>query len=193
MNTRLIFIPAFIGLLMLAGCSSIKVVADQDPTVDWSHFKTYEYFGWAEDSDKILTRFDRERIEKAFGQEFASRGLEYVEEGGDLVVSLFIVVEDMKGSTATTTTSGSTYGYSGRYYGQGPGYGWGSGYSTTTVEEYNFQEGTLVCDVFDANKKELIWEGIGTGTVNEDPSKRDKTIPRSVAAIMKKFPVQTAE
>ena len=80
-------------------------------------------------------------------------------------------------------------GYYGGYYGYGPGYGWGGGHSTTTIQEYDYAVGTLVCDVFDAEKKVLIWEGIGTKTIVEDPAKREKTIPKSVQAIMAKFPV----
>jgi len=190
MKRSVIISLGFIGLLLLNACSGIKVVADVDPTIDWSKFSTYEYFGWAEESDKILTRFDKERIENAFGSEFSKRGLEYVEEGGDLIVTLFIVVEEKTSKTATTTSMGGGYGgYYGGYYGYGPGYGWGGGHSTTTIQEYDYRVGTLVCDIFDANLKELIWEGIGTKTITEDPAKREKNIPKSVQAIMTKFPV----
>ena len=128
-------------------------------------------------------------IEKAFGAEFSKRGLEYVQEGGDLIVTLFIVIEEKTSTTATTNQMGGGYGYYGRYYGYGPGYGWGGGYSTTTIDEYDYQVGTLVCDVFDAKKEVLVWEGIGTKTIAEDPAKREKTIPEAVQAIMSRFPV----
>lgn len=175
--------------IMLLSCSSVKVVSDYDKTVDFSKYETFEYYGWAEESDKILNRFDRDRIEQAFGEEFAARGLKYVEEGGDLIVTLFIVVEDKTQKTASTTHHGGG-GYYGGYYGYGPGYGWGPSYSTTTVSEYDYQVGTLVCDVFDAESKTLIWEGIGTGTVDENPNNRDKNIPKAVKAIMAQYPVQ---
>ena len=132
--------------------------------------------------------FDKERIEKSFGSEFSKRGLEYVKENGDLIVTLFIVVEEKRGATAHTTGTG---GYGG-YYGHGPRYGWGGGYSTTTIEEYDFQEGTLVCDVFDKKDEKLIWEGIGTGQINENHKNRDTRIPKTVQAIMSKFPVPPA-
>ena len=185
MKTRVINSLLLIVLLLLSACSGIKVVADADPTVDWSAFSTFEYYGWAEHSDELLNRFDKERIEKAFGSEFSKRGLEYVKENGDLIVTLFVVVEEKTTATATTTGTG---GYGG-YYGYGPRYGWGGGYSTTTIQEYDYQEGTLICDVFDAKKKLLIWEGIATKTVNEDPAKREKSIPKSIQALMSRFPV----
>jgi len=91
---------------------------------DWSEFKTLEYYGWAEESDKILTRFDKERIEKSFGEEFRQRGFTIVEDGGDMIVTLFIVVKQKTTQTATTSSMGGMYGgYYGGYYGYGPGYG----------------------------------------------------------------------
>ncbi len=173
--------------LLLVSCLGVKVTTDYDKTVDFSQYKTFEYYGWAEESDKILNRFDKERIEKSFGEEFAKRGLEYVEEGGDLIVTLFIVVEQKTQKTANTTNYG---GYYGGYYGYGPGYGWGPSYSTTTVSEYDYQVGTLVCDVYDAAEQKLIWEGIGTKTVDENPETRDKNIPKAIALLMQEFPVQ---
>jgi hypothetical protein len=173
--------------VLLSACSGIKVFVDYDKSLDFSQYKTYSYYGWAEESDKILNRFDRERIEQAFGAEFKKRGLEYAEEGGDMVVVLFIVVEQKTQKSASTTHQG---GYYGGYYGYGPGYGWGPSYSTTTISEYDYQVGTLVIDVFDAKEQKLIWEGIGTKTVDENPQTRDKNIPKAVSAIMAQFPVK---
>ncbi len=178
------------GFFLLNSCSSLKVYTDMDPTVDFSKYKSLEYYGWADESDKILTQLDKDRIEKAFGAEFRKRGIEIVESGGDLIGTLFIVVEKKKGATATTTSMGGAYGgYYGGFYGYGPGFGWGGGHSTTTIQEYDYSVGTLVCDVFDKADKKLIWEGIGTGEINENPKNRDTTIPKTVQAIMSKFPV----
>ena len=184
----------FLGVFLLNSCSGIKVISDTDPTVDWSQFSTLEYYGWAEESDKILTRFDKERIENAFGDEFKRRGYSFVEDNADLIVTLFIVVEQKTQTTATTTSMGGGYGgYYGGYYGYGPGYGWGGGHSTTSINEYDYAVGTLVCDVFDAKSETLLWEGIGTKTIDENPAKREKNIPKAVQAIMAKFPVHPTQ
>ena len=178
------------GLILLNSCSSLKVYSDVDSTVDFTKYKSLEYYGWADESDKLLTQLDKDRIENAFGEEFKKRGIDIVESGGDMIVTLFMVVEDKKTATATTTSMGGGYGgYYGGYYGAGPGYGWGGGHSTTTIQEYDYQVGTLVCDVFDKADEKLIWEGIGTGEINENPKNRDKNIPKTVHAIMSKFPV----
>ncbi len=87
-------------------------------------------------------------------------------------------------------------GYGG-YYGYGPGWGWGSGMgmsmSTTTVQEYNYTVGTLVIDVYDKEDEKLIWESIGTGTVNDNPQKRNKNRPKTIAQIMAQYPVKPIE
>jgi len=190
MKKSILIIAVFLGLVILNSCSSLKVYSDVDPTVNWTKYKTFEYYGWAEESDKILNNLDKDRIENAFGEEFKARGLEYVEKGGEMIVTLFIVVEQKKGATATTTSMGGGYGgYYGGYYGYGPGYGWGGGHSTTHIQEYDYAVGTLVCDVFDAKEEKLIWEGIGTKTIGENPQTREKNIPKVVKAIMSKFPV----
>lgn len=177
--------------LALSSCDSVKVTSDYDKTADFTKYKTFEYYGWAQESDKILNQLDKDRIEKAFGEEFKKRGMSYVESGGDLIVTLFIVVEQKTQQTATTSGMGGGYGgYYGGYYGYGPGYGWGGGYSTTTISEYDYNVGTLVCDVFDKSEEKLIWEGIGSGTVDDNPQSRDKNIPKAVEKIMYKYPVK---
>lgn len=179
-----------LAALILGGCSGIKVVSDFDPSVDFTQYKTFEYYGWIEGSDKLLNDLDKRRIENAFAAEFKARDLELVEEGGDLVVGLFVVTEQKTQTTAHTTGMGGMGGYGyGDYYGYGPGWGWGGGYSTTTYSEYDYVEGTLVCDIYDKAKEQLVWEGIGTGTVDQDPKTRDEGIPKAVAKIMEAYPV----
>ena len=191
MKKQILMIAGFSALLILNSCSGIKVVSDVDPTIDWSEYKTFEYYGWAEESDKILSPFDKDRIESSFGEEFDKRGLKYVESDGDLIVVLFVVVEKKTGQTATTTHMGGMGGgYYGDFYDYGPGFGWGGGHSTTNIQEYDYEMGTLVVDVFDAKEEKLIWEGIGTKTVDENPQTREKTLPKKVQAIMSKFPVR---
>jgi len=181
-----------LGVFILASCSSIKVTSDLDKTVDFNEYKTMEYWGWAKNSDQVLNRFEKERIEAAFGEEFKKRGLELVEKGqGDMIVSLFIVTEDKVQKTANTSHmgGGGYYGYA-DYYDYGPGWGWGGGHSTTTYNEYEYTVGTLAVSAYDAKKQQLIWEAAGQGTVDDDPQSQEKGIPKAVAKIMEAYPVQ---
>jgi len=181
-----------ITLLVFSSCSSVKFTSDYDGSVDFTQFKTLSYYGWQEESDKILTKFEKERIEKAFGEEFKKRGFTLADRDGDIIVSLFIVVDQKKGATAYTNHygGGGPYGYYGGY-GYGGGWGWGMGYSSTSYQEYDYYVGTLVCDVFDSKTKQLIWQGVVSGEIDDNPKTRERNTPRVVKELMKRYPVAT--
>jgi hypothetical protein len=185
-----IMIFSAISAFVAACSSSISVTSDYDQDYDFASVKTAEYYGWADNSDQIMTRFDKERIEKAFAEEFKSRGIEFVPKGqGDIIVSLYIVTEQKQETQATTTNMGGGYGYGG-YYGYGPGYGWGGGTSYTTVNTYDYTVGTLLVSVFDAQKEQLVWQSAGVGTVQENEKGREERIKRAVQYIMAKYPIK---
>ncbi len=179
-------------ILTLGACSSLKVTSDYDKEADFTKYKTFNYFGWQEDSDKILNRFDKERIEAAFRKEFEKRGITFTESGGDAIVSLFIVIDQKTQTTAYTNHYGGMYGAGYRGYGYG-GWGMGMGQSTTTYNESEYLVGTLVCDVFDAETKKLVWQSVGSGTVDDNPNNREKNIPKTVAKIMYEYPIKPTE
>ncbi|TAJ12553.1 DUF4136 domain-containing protein [Marinilabiliaceae bacterium JC017] len=189
---KLVF-ALFTLTVMLTGCSGIKTTYDYDRTIDFTAYQTFEYFGWDKGSDALIGDFDKQRIEKAFAEEFKKRDLHHIEKpgSGDLIVTLHIVTKKQTQRTASTTHVGMgyTYGY-GRYYGYGPGWGWGGGMSSTQIYEHDYTVGTLMCSVFDAQKKQLIWEGAATKTIDENPRMREKSIPYAVKALMRSFPIK---
>ena len=183
------FFIGIVALMTVASCSSIKITSDKDGDVDFDKHTTLSYYGWQEESDKILNRLEKERIEKAFGDEFRKRGFSLVERDGDIIVSLFIVVDQKRGATAYTNHygGGGPYGYYGGY-GYGAGWGWGMGYSSTTYNEYDYYVGTLVCDVFDSKTKRLIWQGVLSGEIDDNPKTRERNTPRAIKELMKRYP-----
>ncbi len=187
---------AFMGVLFvlpfLTGCASLNVTYDYDKNVDFNQYKTYQFYGWAKGSEKNINSLDRERVQDAFAKEFQKRGLTYVKDNGDLIVSLFFVTKEKTQTTANTTGLGAYGGYYGGYYGYGPHWGWGPGftYSTTTYTQHDYKEGTLIVDVFDAKAKKLIWEGIATDVIKEKPEGREERIKHAVAKIMENYPVK---
>ncbi|TLX74991.1 DUF4136 domain-containing protein [Labilibacter sediminis] len=170
--------------IAMASCSSVKVVTDQDKSVDFTQYKTYNFLGWQDDSDKMLSSFDKKRIKESFKKEMDARGMTYAEENGDIAITLFVVVDQQTSTTAYTDYYGRSYRGYRRYRG-----GWGHGYATTTYTEEDYLQGTLVVDVFDGDSKDQVWQGIAKSTIDENPSRREKTIPKKINALMKKFPV----
>ena len=171
--------------IIIVSCTSVKVVTDQDKSVDFSTYKTYNFLGWQENSDEILNDFDKRRIKDAFVKEFESRGMKFVKENGDVAVTLFIVVDKKTTTTAYTNFySGGAYRGYHRYGG-----GWGYGSATTTYSENDYLEGTLVIDVFDNQSKDQVWQGVAKSTVDKNIGRREKSIPNKISALMKKYPV----
>jgi hypothetical protein len=176
----------FVALLMTTVVFS-QVKSDYDKDTDFSKYKTYSFEGWEKDSDKILTDFDKKRITDALQSEFSARGVSLVESGGDAAITLYIVV-DKKTSTEAYTTFNGGYGYRGRWgWGMGPG----AVTANTTYSENDYEEGTLVVDMYDATGKKLIWQGVMTTDVQEKPEKREKSIPQKIKKLMKSYPVKS--
>ncbi len=174
-------------LVMTIGITNAqKVTGDYEKTTDFTKYKTYEFIGWQGDSDKVMNDFDKKRLRDAIQDEMRSRQFELVESGSDMAICLFVVVDKK-----TSTTAYSNY-YGGAGYGRGRRYGggWGGGYATTTYSENDYLQGTLVFDMYDTQTKDLLWQGVATGTVSEKPEKREKKIPKAVKKLMKKFPVE---
>lgn len=188
-------IPFYFVLIVfiLGSCNSIQVTYDYDKTVDFTKFKTASFHGWEKDSDKVLNPFDKQRIEQSVKSEFENRGIQYVKEGGELVVGLYIVTQKKTEQVANTTSMGGYAGWGyGGYYGMGPGWGWGAPMaSVTTVSNVDYTVGTLVIDVFSTADKKLIWEGRGTKTVGDsNPQSNEERVSKAVSAIMTDFPVK---
>lgn len=162
-----------------------KVTTDVDENVDFSKYKTYQFLGWQDDSDKILNDLDKKRMRDAFTAELESRGLKMVKSGADMAISLYLVITQETSTTAYTNYYGGT-GYGFRRGGRA----WVNGYSTTQYTENDYLEGTLVMDVLDSESKELVWQAVATKTVQENPKKREKSIPKTVKKLMKKFPIK---
>ncbi len=185
MKTKLTLIFALFLTVAFSSNLTAQVKSDYDKNADFTKYKTYSFLGWQKESDQQLNEFDKKRIYDSFKSEFSARGMEYVETGGDVSITFFIVVNAKTSTTAYTNYTGG-YGYSGRWgWGMGPG-----GYATTTYSESDYNEGTFVIDLYDNDTKSLVWQGILTKVVNEKPEKREKTIPKSVKKLMKKYPVK---
>jgi len=184
----LIKLTAVTFLMMVFSLTSISQVSyDYDKTVDFSKYKTYSFLGWQNDSDTLMNSLDKQTMLDAFKSQLESRGLQYVKEGGDMTLSLFLVIKEEKQLQAYTN-------YTGGYGMMRPwGYGYGGmvgGTANTTVSTVTYQEGTLVMDCYDEASKKLIFQGIYKGEVEAKAQKRDKTIPKHVAALLKNFPIQ---
>jgi hypothetical protein len=98
-----------------------------------------------------------------------------------MAIGYKVTTQDKVTYQTVSTGWGGGYGY--RWGG-----GWGVGTSTTYASEYT--EGTLIIGIFDTGRKELVWNGSGTGTIDPSasPERRDENIQEAVSKILKDFP-----
>jgi len=172
-------------LVFLYSCSTIHVTADYDKDVDFTAYKTFSLLNWRTDNSQLINDFDKERLEKAVINEMIARGYDYQQTGGDLAVSIFVILEDKTDYTSYNDYYGG-YGY---YYGTP----WGLGPARTTVSRYDYTQGTLIFNVFDAQQKKLVWQGTAVGEVDSNPQNREEGIPDAVAQVFMRYPVQKSE
>jgi hypothetical protein len=182
---------ALLLLIMLSGNMIIaQVKSEYDKTVDFTKFKTFTFKGWQKDSDKQIDDIDKKRVEDAFKAELGSRGLTRDDDHPDLSITLYIVIEE-KTSISSYDQYHGGLGYDGGR-GWGLGYkGMGTGSANTTFEEEDYKQGTLVIDFYDEQSKKLIYQGTFNSKINENSKKRDKSIPKNVGKLMKKYPVKS--
>ena len=167
--------------MAIASCSSIKVVADQEKKIDFTKYKTYSFLGWQNHSDENLSQEDKVLLRDAFTKEFEQRGMQKVNSAGDMEISLYIVISKetaVSGYNDYVAKHGS-YNYYSRGYASS-----NNNYSTQAK-----MVGTLIMNVYDSKSKDQVWQAIASKTVNENPKKREQTIPSTVRSIMRYFPV----
>lgn len=179
-----IVVGPLLFILFLTSCASVNVLSDYDRQTDFTAYKSYAFYKTGIDRAQI-SDLDKKRILRAIEAEMDSLGFVKSEEP-DLLVSIFTnerVEVDVYGP-AWGYGWGWGWGWPGYYspYYWGPGY-YGNNVSTRT-------EGSLYIDLIDAEKKELVWQGRGVGTLNNTKNieKKEKRIREFVSHIMRQFP-----
>lgn len=164
-------------IVVLAGCSSLTTSFDYNKSADFSKLKTYSFSEHAQSLPEIQ-QLDRDRILEAIDAEMAKRGFTK-SDTPDALVDVFVKTEEEISATATNTGGYGRWGY---------GYGWGGG--TTHIDYNKYTKGTLFINVIDMSVEEIVWQGRGTKTLNENasPERKEANIKSAVEAIFLKYP-----
>jgi hypothetical protein len=176
------FIPILVVAILLSSCSSIQVAADYDKEANFDNYKTFAFFKPGIDKAEI-NDLDKRRILRAIEAELMAKGM-IKSENPDMLVSMFTRSNQRVDvyNNAWGMNGWGWGGYGGWGWGPGMGMGGGSQVSTTT-------EGMLFIDLIDTNKKELIWQGSGTGyLVTKNVDKKEARIKEFVSKTMAQFP-----
>lgn len=184
-NVKL-FTLAALALVLLASCSSVRVVSDYDQQADFNTYRSYAFYKTGIDKAQI-SDLDKKRILRAIENELGSRGF-VKSENPDVLISIFTKERER----VDVYNNNFGWGYGGFYnpWVWGPGWGWGWGGNNVSTST----EGSLYIDVIDANKKELVWQGRGVGTLNNTKNieKKEERIREFVSQILEEYPPTTA-
>lgn len=157
---------------LLASCSSVRVASDYDQNANFNNYKTFAFFKPGIDKAEI-SDLDKKRILRAIETELLAKGFTKSENPA-LLVSIF------------TTAEQRVNVYNNNGWGWGAWGPWGMGMSTNSVSTST--EGTLYIDLIDSNKKELVWQGQGTGYLPSKMDRKEERISEIVNEIMQEYP-----
>jgi hypothetical protein len=169
------------GLLLVPALAiAQKTSYDFDKTADFSTYKTYAM----KEGTPVGQQLIDDRIVAAIESQLAAKGLTKAASDPDVVVVYHVAFDKQKDISTFSS------GYGGGY---GPyGYGWGGGWggTTTSTQVRDILVGTMVIDMADAKKKQVVWRGMGVKEVDTTakPEKRDKSINNAVTKIFKNYP-----
>ncbi|MGE6495493.1 DUF4136 domain-containing protein [Cupriavidus metallidurans] len=183
--------PWAVVLVSLAGCAT-----GPDIRVDYNHandFSKYRTFGFVAHPGTDRSGYESlttQYLKAAVEREMSARGYRYAAHLPDLLVNFNAQLrEKVVSNPAPMPPPGYAgyYAYRGGLYAPWPGYGF---YSDT----YTYTEGTLNIDIVDAQRNQLVWEGVAQGDASDvDPQTRQQAIDKVVTQIFLKYPFRAAQ
>lgn len=168
-----------------AACTTIDVKTDYDPSVDFGRFRSFTFAGLTDlnQGGVLNNSLTRKRIETIIARALVQKGLQQValDEHPDLLVHYWVGIKEKQRIESTGPAMGA--------YGGRAGYGWGMGYSGVTTYEY--KEGTLITDLVEPAKKELVWRATMVANVEDTAQENVELVEKAIAKAYKDFPPKT--
>lgn len=165
----MIKILLLLTLFILSGCSSLSVFYDFDRDADFNSYARYRW-GYMDAEHDALAKnhIMSKRIHKVADSLLVNQGYTLVEdttEQVDFIVVSYAVVDEKVTVTENYSGGYGYYGYGSGFYGGGWYSPWWGpsvtvGYSTAPSYSVDHtKEGTLIIDIVEAEKNELVWRG----------------------------------
>lgn len=179
-------------VLGLAGCSSMKINSDHAQEADFSKYKTFQYHAMEEATIADTDSLADQRLIAGIKSEMKSKGLSEVSSNPDVYVTYH--GEDKENVTMNTTHMNMGG------YGMGPGWGWGGragmmrggmgmgGMGTSTTQVRTYTSGTLIVDIWDAKEEHLVWRGVASDTLSDNPKKNAEKINKALSKMFERYP-----
>ncbi len=173
MKNKITYLLAFV--LFLTSCQSVRVVVDYDKSAQFKSFKTFGFLKEGIDRAEI-NDLDKRRILRSIETVLIEKGFT-MSETPDLIVNFFT-----KERQQVNIYNNNRFNYFG-----GMGYRWGP-FMGSQVNVLSSQQGTLFIDIIETNNKELIWQGVGKGSLTTSVNKKEELIHSFVTSILENYP-----
>ncbi len=165
-------------LVLLTACSSISTDHDFDAEADFSKYRSFAWIPSA--AERIAnpvehSQLQDRRIRAAVERELAGKGITATAGNPDLIVAYSTRTTE---KTEVFDNGFNSYGYRGYR---------GSYWRPSTMNVYQYEEGTLIVDLIDAEKKQLVWRGKAVGIVGEY-KESEKQINEAVQKLFLAYP-----
>jgi len=173
---RLTFSIAF--LLMITCVYGQDTHYNYAPGTNFAGYKAYQ---WVDiPGGAVPDQLIDQSIKRAIDEQLAQKGLTKVEANADLYVGYEGVIRLEKSVNLWGT-------------GGGPGWGWGldgGGMRSVQGQTSSIPVGTLLVNLYDPAKKQLIWRGDATKTIDlrKDPDKNYRNLQKAMAKLFKNYP-----
>jgi Domain of unknown function (DUF4136) len=175
---RLTFLPAFLFMVLCAYGQDVHFNYDRS-----AHFAGYKTYQWVDIPNGAVADqlIDRD-IKRAVDEQLAQKGLTRVENGADLYVGYQTVIREEKGINLS--------GWGERYGWGGSAGMWGAG--SVQGQTSTIPVGTLLVSLYDPARKQLIWRGDASKTIDlkKDPDKNYKNLQKAIAKLFRNYPPQ---
>jgi hypothetical protein len=191
MHIRFLMVTLALALLAVGGCATgPKVLTDFDPSTEFSVFRTFAFSGMTDRGREIGVSDNsplRGRMKEMVDEQLAAKGLRQVsmEDRPDLLVHLFFGVTDEQHVQKT----GMAPGFYSRHV---KAYEYHEGVwkpvKSSGVTTHEDHEGTLIVDLADASKKELVWRAVIRAVLGDSLEKNFDMANKGVAKAFKDYP-----
>jgi hypothetical protein len=184
-NKSCLLAAAILGMVVLASCASgPSIRSDYDRSADFTSYRTFGFASELGTDRAAYSTLITEHFKRAVRSEMEARGYEYTETNPDLLANFYVAIREQTDVRATPapTVGVGYYGYRYGLYTSWPAYSMG-------VRTVHYKTGTANVDLIDARRKQLIWEGVAEGRVNEeDLANPADAIEAVVAELFTHFP-----
>jgi len=156
----------FLAMVLLAGCSAVRVNYDYDKSTDFSNYTTYNYFG---DMETGLSPLDEKRLFRVLDSTLRTKGLLLSEEP-DILIN--IISQEYRNNPQNSVGVGVS----------GTNRNAGGGVSIGIPVGGSGLERSIQFDFVDSQKNSLFWQAVSESGFrsNASPSVREEQLRKVV-------------